>query len=168
MFQSNTKSFLQFSLLILLQAFLLNNINLFGFINPYFYLLFLINYRFDNNPTLLIIIGFIMGFLLDLLSQGAGGHTIAALTIAFLRPYIIRFSFGVNSDIPMGMVRGTSLSNRLLYLGLMVFIHHLILFIVIYFSLKSISIIFKYTFFTTIFSFILLWISYGFFKTKHD
>ena len=168
MFQSNTKSFLQFILLILLQAFLLNNVNLFGFLNPNIYLLFLITYRFDNNPTLLILIGFVMGFLLDLLSQGAGGHLIASLTIAFLRPYIIQFSFGVNSDISMGMVRGTSLSNRLLYLTLMVFIHHLILFIVVYFNLKSISIIFKYTFFTTIFSFILLWISLGFLKTRHD
>ena len=168
MFQSNTKSFLQFILLILLQTFLLNNVNLFGFLNPYIYLLFLITYRFDNNPTLLILIGFVMGFLLDLLSQGAGGHLIASLTIAFLRPYIIQFSFGVNSDISMGMVRGTSLSNRLLYLVLMVFIHHLILFIVVYFNLKSISIIFKYTFFTSIFSFILLWISLGFFKTRHD
>ncbi len=168
MFQSNTKSFLQFILLILLQAFLLNNVNLFGFLNPYIYLLFLITYRFDNNPTLLILIGFVMGFLLDLLSQGAGGHMIASLAIAFLRPYIIQFSFGVNSDISMGMVRGTSLSNRLLYLTLMVFIHHLILFIVVYFNLKSIFIIFKYTFFTTIFSFILLWISLGFLKTRHD
>ncbi len=75
MFQSNTKSFLQFILLILLQAFLLNNVNLFGFLNPYIYLLFFITYRFDNNPTLLILIGFVMGFLLDLLSQGAGGHS---------------------------------------------------------------------------------------------
>ena len=168
MFQSNTKSFLQLTFLILLQAFLLNNVNLFGFLNPYIYLLFLITYRFDNNPTLLILIGFIMGFLLDLITQGAGGHMIASLTIAFLRPYIIQFSFGVNSDVSTGMVRGTSLSNRLLYLTLMVFIHHLILFIVVYFSLKSISIIFKYTFFNTIFSFTLLWISLSFFKTRHD
>ena len=168
MFQSNTKSFLQFILLILLQTFLLNNVNLFGFLNPYIYILFLITYRFDNNPTLLILIGFVMGFLLDLLSQAAGGHMIASLAITFLRPFIIQFSFGVNSDISMGMVRGTSLSNRLLYLVLMVFIHHLILFIVVYFNLKSISIIFKYTFFTSIFSFILLWISLGFFKTRHD
>ena len=127
----------QFFLLLFLQSFLLNNINLFGFINPNLYLLFLIVYRLDGNPTLLIVVGFVMGLLLDLLTQGSGGHTIATLTIAFLRLYIIKFSFGVNYDVPMGMIRGSLLSQRLMYLILMVVIHHLVLYSVIYFSFNN-------------------------------
>ena len=83
--RDNLISIFQFFLLLFLQSFLLNNINLFGFINPNFYLLFIIVYRLDGNPTLLIILGFALGLLLDLLTQGSGGHTIATLTIAFLR-----------------------------------------------------------------------------------
>ena len=63
----------RFLLLLFLQAFLLNNINFFGFINPNLYLLFIIVYRLDGNPTLLIVLGFVMGLLLDLLTQGTGG-----------------------------------------------------------------------------------------------
>ena len=129
--RDNIISIFQFFLLLFLQSFLINQINLFGFINPNLYLLFLIVYRLDANPTLLIILGFALGLLLDLLTQGAGGHTIASLTIAFLRPFIIRFSFGVNYDVPMGMIKGSLLTQRLLYLLLIIFIHHLVLFIII-------------------------------------
>ena len=156
----------RFLLLLFLQAFLLNNINFFGFINPNLYLLFIIVYRLDGNPTLLIVLGFVMGLLLDLLTQGLGGQTIAALTIAFLRPYIIRFSFGVNYDVPMGMIKGSLLTQRLLYLSLMVVIHNLVLCSVIYFSFYNTITILKNTLFTSLFTFILIYISLGLFKNK--
>ena len=158
----------QFFLLLFLQSFLLNNINLFGFINPNLYLLFLIVYRFDGNPTLLIIVGFVMGLLLDLLTQGSGGHTIATLTIAFLRLSIIKFSFGVNYDVPMGMIKGSLLSQRLMYLILMVVIHHLVLYSVVYFSFNNTITILKNTLFTSFFTFIMVFISLGLFIDKND
>ena len=156
----------RFLLLLFLQAFLLNNINFFGFINPNLYLLFIIVYRLDGNPTLLIVLGFVMGLLLDLLTQGSGGQTIAALTIAFLRPYIIRFSFGVNYDVPMGMIKGSLLTQRLLYLSMVVVIHNLVLCSVIYFSFDNTITILKNTLFTSLFTFILIYISLGLFKNK--
>jgi hypothetical protein len=122
----------------------------------------------DGNPTLLIILGFVMGLLLDLLTQGSGGHTIATLTIAFIRPFIIRFSFGVNYDVPMGMIKGSLLNQRLLYLSLMVVIHHLVLYSVVYFSFENIITILKNTLFTSFFTFILVYISLGLFKEKND
>ena len=158
----------QFFLLLFLQSFLLNNINLFGFINPNLYLLFVIVYRLDGNPTLLIIMGFVMGLLLDLLTQGSGGHTVATLTIAFLRLSIIKFSFGVNYDVPMGMIKGSLLSQRVLYFILMVFIHHLILYIIVYFSFDNIITILKNTLFTSFFTFIMVFISLGLFREKND
>ena len=164
----NLISIFQFFLLLLLQAFLLNNINFFGFINPNIYLLYIIVYRLDGNPTLIIILGFIMGILLDLLSQGSGGHTIATLTIAFIRPFIIRFSFGVNYDIPMGMIKGSLLNQRLLYLSMMVVIHHLILYSVIFSSFENTVNILKNTLFTSFFTFILVYVSLGLFKEKND
>ena len=166
--RDNIISIFQFFLLLFIQSFLINQINLFGFINPNLYLLFLIVYRLDANPTLLIILGFALGLLLDLLTQGAGGHTIASLTIAFLRPFIIRFSFGVNYDIPMGMIKGSLLTQRLLYLSLIIFVHHLVLFIIIYFSFENILSILKNTLFTSFFTFILVYICLGLFKEKND
>ena len=166
--RDNILHIFQFFLLLFLQSFLLNNINLFGFINPNLYLLFIIIYRLDGNPTLLIIIGFVMGLLLDLLTQGSGGHTIATLTIAFLRLSIIKFSFGVNYDVPMGMIKGSLLRQRLLYFMLMVVIHHLVLYSIVYFSFDNIIIILKNTLFTSFFTFIMVFISLGLFREKND
>ena len=166
--RDNLISILQFLLLLLLQSFLLNNINFFGFINPNLYLLFVIVYRLDGNSTYLIILSFTLGLLLDLLTQGSGGHTIASLTIAFLRSFIIRFSFGVNYDVPMGMIKGSPLSQRLLYLLLTIFIHHMVLYSIIYFSYSNIIAIIKNTLFTSLFTFILVYISLGLFKEKND
>jgi len=158
----------QFFFLLLLQSFLLNNINFFGFINPNIYLLFIIVYRLDGNSTTLIILGFVLGLLIDLLTQGSGGHTIASLTIAFLRPFIVRFSFGVNYDLPMGMIKGSPLSQRLIYLLLMILVHHLVLYSIIYFSLDNTLTILKNTLFTSLFTFVLVYTSLGLFKEKND
>ena len=166
--RDNILHIFQFFLLLFLQSFLLNNINLFGFINPNLYLLFIIIYRLDGNPTLLIIIGFVMGLLLDLLTQGSGGHTIATLTIAFLRLPIIKFSFGVNYDVPMGMIKGSLLRQRLLYFMLMVVIHHLVLYSIVYFSFDNTITILKNTIFTSFFTFIMVFISLGLFREKND
>lgn len=162
----NIISIFQFIFLLFLQAFLLNNINLFGFINPNLYLLFIVVFPLNSNSTLLIVLGFLLGLLLDLLTQGSGGHTIASLTIAFLRPYIVKFSFGVNYEIPLGMVQVSLPSQRLLYLTLVIFVHHLVLFSVIYFSFDNIITIIKNTLFTSFFTFILIYISLGLFKEK--
>ena len=166
--RDNILHIFQFFLLLFLQSFLLNNINLFGFINPNLYLLFIIIYRLDGNPTLLIFIGFVMGLLLDLLTQGSGGHTIATLTIAFLRLPIIKFSFGVNYDVPMGMIKGSLLRQRLLYFMLMVVIHHLVLYSIVYFSFDNTILILKNTLFTSFFTFIMVFISLGLFREKND
>lgn len=162
----NIISIFQFIFLLFLQAFLLNNINLFGFINPNLYLLFIVVFPLNSNSTLLIVLGFLLGLLLDLLTQGSGGHTIASLTIAFLRPYFVKFSFGVNYEIPQGMIQGSLPSQRLLYLTLVIFVHHLVLFSVIYFSFDNIITIIKNTLFTSFFTFILIYISLGLFKEK--
>lgn len=158
----------QFFLLLFLQSFLLNNINFFGFINPNLYILFIIIYRLDGNSTILILLGFVLGLLLDLLTQGSGAHTIASLTIAFLRPFIVKFSFGVNYDLPMGMIKGSPLSQRLVYILMIILIHHLVLYSVIYFSFTNILTITKNTIFSSLFTFVLVYISLGLFKDKND
>tara|TARA_A100001015_G_scaffold141328_1_gene156834 strand:+ start:504 stop:1013 length:510 start_codon:yes stop_codon:yes gene_type:complete len=164
MSRNNLLSIFQFILLLFLQVFLLNNINLFGFINPNLYLLFFIVSRFDTNPTLLVLLGFLMGLFLDLLTLGSGAHTIAALTIAFVRPIIIRTSFGINYDIPMGMIEGTQQNQRILYILMMIIFHHLLLYLIVYFSFNSVLIILKNTLFTSFFTFLMVYISLGLFK----
>ena len=54
------KTFASFIILVLFQVFIFNQINLFGYINPLVYLLFMVNYRFDGNQTFFIFLGLLI------------------------------------------------------------------------------------------------------------
>ena len=54
-----------------------DHVDLFGFSDPAVYLVILITYRLTQDQFSFIFLGFATGFLLDLLTQTAGAHTIA-------------------------------------------------------------------------------------------
>jgi hypothetical protein len=88
---------------------------IFGFINPMIYLLFLVVYRFDDDQTLFILLSFVLGFCIDFLSQSGGAHTIASLTIGFVRPLLIKYSFGVTSEAPSTFQNDLRRRNKYLF-----------------------------------------------------
>ena len=90
MINENLKIFFQFISLILAQIIVLDNINLFGFLNPIIYILFIITYRFDQNQTLFIFLSFLLGLNIDLLTQSSGANTISCLILSYIRHYIIK------------------------------------------------------------------------------
>ena len=166
MLQENIRSAVVFVVLILLQFLLFSNINFLGVINPFVYILFLVRYRLDANQTMFIFLSFLLGFFVDLILETAGAHTIATLTVAFLRPFIVGFSFGINADIPFAMIKGSKTANQLTYVGLLVFIHALIYNIVQYFSWSSFLTILQNALLTTIATFSIIWLILGFNKPK--
>jgi rod shape-determining protein MreD len=159
-------SVVSFLLLLIGQVTIFNHLNLFGSINPMLYLLFFIFYRFESNQTLLIALSFLLGFLIDFLAQTGGAHTIASLTIGFIRPFLIRNAFGVTMETPLSYLHDNRVPNKLVFLVLLVLIHHSIYFTLVYFSWDALFLIVKYTLLTTIFSLILLGIALSFFPSK--
>lgn len=155
---------ISFVVLVLVQVLFLSNMFLFGFVNPMIYLLFLVIYRFDNDQTLFIFLSFILGFCIDFLSQSGGAHTIASLTIGFLRPLLIKYSFGVTSEIPSNFQDDSRTRNKYIFLALLVVIHHLLYFIVVYYSWGATYLILKNTILTSVFSLILISLLFHFFK----
>lgn len=87
----NLKHSIRFVVLVLAQVFVLNNIYLSGYINPFVYLLFIMLLPFNIDRIWLLILGFVTGLSVDLFSGGVIGlHAGATTFAAFLRPYIIR------------------------------------------------------------------------------
>ncbi len=166
MLQENIRSAVAFVVLILLQFLLFSNINFLGSINPFVYILFLVRYRLDANQTVFLLLSFLLGFLIDLILGTAGAHTIATLTVAFLRPTIIGFSFGINADIPYAMNKEMRTSNQLTFIGLLLFGHSLVYYSVQYFSWSSFFTILQNTFLTTIATFSIVWLILEFEKSK--
>ena len=165
MSNENLKISFQFTILILAQIIVLDNINLFGFLNPILYILFIITYKFDQNQTLFIFFCFLLGFIVDLLTQSSGANTISCLILGYLRPLIINYCFKINSNMPKAYINDPNISNRLFYILSMVLIHHLIYFSTVYFDINYLILIVKYTFLTSIFSIILIWTLISFYRS---
>ncbi len=83
------RNFLRFSLFMLVQVFVLDNVNLHQMVTPYLYFVFLLWLPFNINRSLLMIIGFAVGFTLDSFRNQPGFHASACVLIAYIRPFLI-------------------------------------------------------------------------------
>ena len=137
MLHENLRLLKFFILGISLQVLFFEAWDFLGYIDPIFYILFLLIYKFDKPQTQFILLSFSLGLIIDILTQNPGSNTISCLIISYIRPVLINFSFGVNADVSNGMINGTRLENRILFVGLIIFFHHLIYFSVSYFSFSA-------------------------------
>ena len=79
----------RFFILMLLQVFVLNYVQWFGFLNPAVYLLFLILLPLEIPKTAQYIIAFATGFIVDAFLKTFGIQALACVLMIFLRPYVI-------------------------------------------------------------------------------
>lgn len=147
---SSLKHSLRFVGLLLLQVLVLDNLLLFGFVNPYLYVLFVILLPLNIGKIQSMSLAFLLGLCVDIFSDTGGIHAAACLVAAYLRPLVLRFSFGINYDYQTLKFYQEGFKERLTYVALMVFVHHLVLFSMEAFQLK----LWKFVLTNTLYSFI--------------
>lgn len=157
---------IRFVVLLLLQVLLLNNINFLGYINPYLYVLFLVLYPFNGNQTLFIFLSFLLGWGVDIFEDSGGINAAACLVAAYIRPTLLRFSFGVSYDYQTIKFSSTQPGSRITYVVILVLVHHFILFLLEFFSFAHFLLLLKKTFFSALFTIILVFLSLALFKKK--
>ena len=166
MIKSIPRYFLNFILLVLIQVFILNNIQLGGFINPYIYVLFILILPFETPNWFLLFIAFILGMSIDLFSHTIGMHSSATVFMAFLRPYILKLISprdGYESEtLPQLKYYGAVWFIR--YSFFLVFAHHLFLFYIEVFRLSNFFATFARVVLSSIFTILLILISQYFFR----
>lgn len=146
----------RFLVLVLLQVIILNHINFLGYINPYIYILFILVYPFTGNKSLLIFLSFLLGLSVDIFGDSGGIHAAASVLIAYARPAVLKFSFGISYEHNTIKINKAPLNQRILYISVMVLLHHLILFSLEIFSVSHILLVLKSTLFSGIFSILLI------------
>ena len=119
----------RFIILLSLQVIVFNNINLFGFISPFPYILFIILYPVNGNKSGLLVASFLLGIILDMFSNSGGIHTTASLLLAYFIPSIFKFAFGVSYEYQTIKLNDTLTPERFSFLLVAVVLHHLVLFI---------------------------------------
>jgi len=147
---------IRFFVLVIIQALLLNHVDFLGYINPYLYVVFILVYPISGNKSLLIFLSFLLGLSIDFFSDSGGIHAAASVFIAFIRPVILKYSFGISYEYNTVKVSNAEFGQRILYVVSMVFIHHFILFLLEIFNVNQILLILKSTLFSGIFSTILI------------
>ncbi len=149
------KNIIRFVALVLAQVVIFNNINFSGYINPYVYILFVIGYPFASNRTLFLFISFLLGLTIDMFTDAGGINAIACLVIAYIRPVVLRFSFGVSYEYHNIKIIETGWAERFTYVSIMTVTHHLILFSLETFNASLILSTLMKTLFSSIFTIIL-------------
>lgn len=146
---------LRFILLLAVQIIIFNNMNFLGYISPFPYLLFIILYPVNANKSVLLIASFLLGLIMDMFSNSGGIHATACLVLAFLRPYIFKFAFGLSYEYQTIKLNDVITPERFSFILLSVVIHHFTLFLLEAFQFNFFLDILLRTLLSTIFTIII-------------
>jgi rod shape-determining protein MreD len=145
----------RFLLLLAVQIVVFNNMNFLGYISPYPYLLFIVLYPVNSNKSGLLLASFFLGIIMDLFCNSGGIHTTACIVLAYYRPYLFRFSFGLSYEYQTVKLNDVLTPERFSFLLLSVVIHHFVLFTLEAFKISYILDILIRTLLSTIFTIII-------------
>lgn len=126
----------RFILLLVVQIIIFNNMNFLGYISPFPYMLFIILYPVNGNKYGLLLASFALGLLMDMFSNSGGVHATACLILAYYRPYIFKFAFGLSYEYQTVRLNDVVTPERFSFILLSVLIHHFILFVLEAFQLS--------------------------------
>ena len=142
----------RFVILLALQVIIFNRIDLFGFLNPYPYILFILLYPVNANKAGLLLSSFALGIILDMFLNSGGSHAVACVTLAYLRPVLFKFSFGVSYEYQTVKINDRLSPERFSFILIAVVTHHLILYLLEIFRFNLILDILIRTVLTTLFT----------------
>jgi rod shape-determining protein MreD len=158
----------RFILAVVAQVLVCNHIDFMGYINPLVYIYFILLFPLNANRSLFLVIAFIFGLTVDMFSDTGGAHAAACLIIAYIRPFILRFSFGISYEHQSVKLENTAFGQRMVYITTMTLIHHFFFFILEIFNISYIVTILKNTAFFSIFTILIIALSITFFSRKNS
>ncbi|MEC4049222.1 rod shape-determining protein MreD [Flavobacterium sp. SUN046] len=146
---------IRFVLLLAVQITIFNNINFLGYINPYPYILFIILFPVNGNKFGLLAASFFLGLLMDMFLNSGGVHAASCLVLAYLRPTLFKFSFGLSYEYQTVRINDVLTPERFSFILLSVVLHHIVMFILEIFRIDSLWSIILKTLVSTVFTIII-------------
>ena len=143
----------RFVALVLLQVLVLNKINLFGYLNPMVYIVWVFLFPIRKNKTVFLILSFLLGLTIDFFSNSGGINAAATLLIAYIRlPLLSKILNKTDFDYQSFNIRSISFGKSFAFIIILTFVHHLILFGLEYFSFSNFGTILSKTVLSTLFT----------------
>ena len=163
--------FFRFLIIFLAQIIVFNNILIFG-LSADIYIIFLLIFPQNINKTVYYFLIFLYGIFLDSFSNSFGIITFSLLMSAYLRPYILDFSFGNFDMRKVGKVRdyliNTTIYQKLTYIFLVIFSHNFVLYFVEIFSIYKLDLILRNATISSLISITLILIILSLFYYKNE
>ncbi len=164
------RNIIRFFALVLVQVLIVKNIELGRFINPFLYVLFILILPFETPKWLLLLSAFVLGITVDMFYDTSGMHAAACVVMAYIRPGVLKlfsprdgYEFGTQPSIQY-----LGIPWFLSYAGILVFVHHLILFYIEIFRLNEFFSTFFRVIVSSIFTLLLVVISQYLFQRKKE
>ena len=145
----------RFVLLLAVQVVIFNNINFFGYINPYPYVFFILLFPVNGNKFSLLLASFCIGIMMDMFCNSGGVHATASLLLAYIRPIFFRFSFGLSYEYQTIKINDRLTPERFSFILVAIVTHHFILFLLEVFNFGLIIDILIRTVLSSIFTIII-------------
>ncbi len=151
----------RFFFLVFFQVLILNNIWFSGYINPYFYIYFILLMPFETPRWMLLLSSFLLGMMVDIFVNTPGLNASACVLMAFARPFVIS-SISTGTEFQIG--HSPCLKNQGIkwfgyYSVILVLIHHFALFYLEIFRFSEFFLTFVRVILSSIFTLLLVWIS---------
>ena len=124
-----------FVVLCVLQVFFFNEIHLFGFATPLFYVYFLLSFEYGYSRWAMLLWAFVMGVVLDTFTNTPGVAAASLTFMCFLQPYLL--GLFVSNDVDETFtptLRSLGGTRYFYYAFIMVFGYHLLFFTLEMFS----------------------------------
>ena len=120
---------------VLVQVLILNQLQVSGYLNPYFYMLFILLLPVSTPRYLVLFLAFFTGFTIDFFTDTPGLHAAATTLLGYLRTPVLYLVSGRGSDIAeYPSLKNNGLRWFLVYSVLLVLVHHFFLFYMEVFS----------------------------------
>ncbi len=118
--------------LLFLQLVILNHLNAGKYFLPYAYVMFLFIFPKSTPRWILLLVGFGLGSAVDLYIHSYGSHSFACTIIAFIRPFLLATIAPKDFAGEEGLITvyDIGFQKYLLYSLVLVFIHHLFVFLI--------------------------------------
>lgn len=116
--------------IILAQVLVLNHVAFQTYVNPYLYVFLLCMLPFNTQKTLTLTLAFLVGITVDIFSDTAGWHAGASVLAMFTRNLMLNITKPLEGhEEGDGIsVFSLGLSNYLIFVGIIVGVHHFYLF----------------------------------------
>ncbi|MEO8235458.1 MAG: rod shape-determining protein MreD [Flavobacterium sp.] len=144
----------RFIFLLAAQIVIFNNIDLFGYVNPYPYILFILLYPVNSNRASFLLASFFLGLTVDLFANSGGIHATSCLILAYVRPTYFKFAFGLSYEYQTIRINDRLSPERFTFILISILTHHFILFLLEYFKFIFILDALLRTIITTLFTLI--------------